>query len=155
MLTVVDRFSKYAHFIPLGHPYSAATVARAFFDGIVRLHDIPCSIISDHDTVFTGTFWKDLFRLAGVQLNMSSAFHPRVMASRSWLTASSPCTYGALLVTTLVPGCNGCHGPSIVTILRSRRPLNVTRSGSSTVAIHPLCSRTTPERPRWQLSTGS
>ncbi|KAK1645648.1 hypothetical protein QYE76_063453 [Lolium multiflorum] len=35
ILTVVDRFSKYAHFIALGHPYSAASVARAFFDGIV------------------------------------------------------------------------------------------------------------------------
>jgi hypothetical protein len=43
ILTVVDRFSKYAHFIPLGHPYTAASVARAFFDGIVRLHGFPTS----------------------------------------------------------------------------------------------------------------
>lgn len=35
VLTVVDRFSKSAHFIPLGHPYTAASVARAFFDCIV------------------------------------------------------------------------------------------------------------------------
>jgi len=41
ILTVVDRFSKYAHFIALGHPYTAASVARAFFDGIVRLHGSP------------------------------------------------------------------------------------------------------------------
>lgn len=27
VLTVVDRFSKMAHFIPLGHPYSALSVA--------------------------------------------------------------------------------------------------------------------------------
>jgi hypothetical protein len=35
ILTVVDRFSKYAHFIALSHPYTAASVARAFFDGVV------------------------------------------------------------------------------------------------------------------------
>jgi hypothetical protein len=35
ILTVVDRFSKYAHFIVLSHPYTAASVARAFFDGVV------------------------------------------------------------------------------------------------------------------------
>jgi hypothetical protein len=53
ILTVVDRFSKFAHFITLGHPYSAASVARAFFTEIVRLHGFPCSIVSDRDTVFT------------------------------------------------------------------------------------------------------
>jgi hypothetical protein len=35
VLTVVDRFSKFAHFIALGHPYSATSVAKAFFEGIV------------------------------------------------------------------------------------------------------------------------
>jgi hypothetical protein len=35
VVTVVNRFSKYAHFIPLGHLYTATTVARAFFDNIV------------------------------------------------------------------------------------------------------------------------
>jgi hypothetical protein len=32
VLTVVDRFSKMAHFIPLSRPYTAMTVAQAFFD---------------------------------------------------------------------------------------------------------------------------
>ena len=27
ILTIVDRFSKYCHFIPLAHPYSAESVA--------------------------------------------------------------------------------------------------------------------------------
>jgi hypothetical protein len=49
ILTVVDRFSKYAHFIALGHPYSATTVAKAFFDSIVRLHGILASIVSNRD----------------------------------------------------------------------------------------------------------
>jgi hypothetical protein len=41
ILTVVDRFSKYYHFIPLAHPYSAESVAQAFFAEIVRLHGVP------------------------------------------------------------------------------------------------------------------
>jgi transposase InsO family protein len=77
ILTVVDCFSKYAHFIPLSHPYSASSVAKAFFDEIVRLHGFPCSIVSDRDPVFTSHFWKELFRLAGVTLLLSSAFHPQ------------------------------------------------------------------------------
>jgi hypothetical protein len=44
ILTVVDQFSKYAHFIALSHPYTLASVARAFFDGIVRLHDSSSTI---------------------------------------------------------------------------------------------------------------
>jgi hypothetical protein len=47
ILTVVDRFSKAAHFIQLAHPYTATTVARAFFDAVVLLHRIPNSIVSD------------------------------------------------------------------------------------------------------------
>jgi transposase InsO family protein len=77
ILTVVDRFSKSAHFIPLGHPYSAASVAKAFFDSIVRLHGLPTSIVSDRDSVFTSNMWKDLFRLTGTKLCTSSAFHPQ------------------------------------------------------------------------------
>jgi hypothetical protein len=35
VLTVVDRFSKSAHFIALGHPYTVSSVAKVFFDEIV------------------------------------------------------------------------------------------------------------------------
>ena len=77
VLTVVDRFSKYAHFIALSHPYTAASVARAFFDGIVRLHGFPSSIVSDRDPVFTSNLWRDLFKCAGVKQRLSTAFHPQ------------------------------------------------------------------------------
>jgi hypothetical protein len=41
ILTVVDRFSEYCHFIPLAHSYSAESVAQAFYTDIVRLHGVP------------------------------------------------------------------------------------------------------------------
>jgi hypothetical protein len=77
ILTVVDRFSKYAHFVPLGHPYMATSVAKVFFEEIVRLHGLPESIVSDRDPVFTSKFWTELFKLSGVKLQLTSAFHPQ------------------------------------------------------------------------------
>ncbi|WVZ94366.1 hypothetical protein U9M48_040265 [Paspalum notatum var. saurae] len=77
ILTVVDRFSKYTHFIALGHPYTATSVVRAFFNEIVRLHRLPASIVSDCNPVFTSAPWRDLFKMSGIKLRMSTAFHPQ------------------------------------------------------------------------------
>lgn len=77
ILVVVDRFTKYAHFIPLKHPFTASLVAKTIFDNVVKLHGVPKSIVSDRDKVFTSHFWKELFALLGTQLLMSSAYHPQ------------------------------------------------------------------------------
>ena len=77
ILTVVDRFSKYCHFIPLAHPYSAESVAQAFYTDIVRLYGIPVSMVSDRDPVFTSTFWRELMRMLGTKMRLTSAFHPQ------------------------------------------------------------------------------
>lgn len=55
-LIVVNWFSKYAHFIALGHPYSTMFVAKAFFGSIVQLHGFLCSIVSVCYIVFTSDF---------------------------------------------------------------------------------------------------
>lgn len=74
VLIVVDCFSKYAHFIAVGHTYTATSIARVFFDQIVHLHCLPCSIVSDRDPVFTSKLWTNFFTLAGVKLRLNSAF---------------------------------------------------------------------------------
>ena len=77
ILVVVDRFSKYAHFIALSHPYTAVSVAQAFFRDIVRLHGIPETIVSDRDKVFRSIFWRELFRLMGTNLCFTTAYRPQ------------------------------------------------------------------------------
>lgn len=75
ILVVVDKFSKFAHFIPLRHPFMAASVAKLFMDHVFKLHGMPLAIISDRDWVFTSRFWQLLFQLAGTELRMSTAYH--------------------------------------------------------------------------------
>ena len=75
ILVVVDRLSKYAHFLSLEHPFTAAMVAQLYFDHIFKLHGIPKTLVSDRDKVFLSQFWQELFRLQHVSLHMSTAYH--------------------------------------------------------------------------------
>uniref|UniRef100_A0A8R7UZD0 Integrase n=1 Tax=Triticum urartu TaxID=4572 RepID=A0A8R7UZD0_TRIUA len=56
ILVVVDKFSKYGHFLAMKHPLA---------------------IISDRDRIFTSALWQELFKLAQTQLRMSSSYHPQ------------------------------------------------------------------------------
>lgn len=76
VLVVVERLSKYGHFVPLKHPYSARMIAEVFIKEVVRLHGIPTSIVSDRDPLFLSNFWKTLFKKQGTQLQMSTTYHP-------------------------------------------------------------------------------
>lgn len=63
ILVVVDRLTKYVHFIPLSHPYSAAKVAGLYMQYVFKLHGLPTSIVSDRDATFTSKFRSELFKL--------------------------------------------------------------------------------------------
>jgi hypothetical protein len=60
ILVVVDRPTKYGHFLSLSHPYTTLIVANLFFTQVFKLHDLPQTIVSDRDAVFTSSVWKEL-----------------------------------------------------------------------------------------------
>ena len=57
---VVDQLTKSAHFLPVKTDYSLDKLAELYIKEIVRLHEIPISIISDRDSRFTSRFWGKL-----------------------------------------------------------------------------------------------
>lgn len=77
ILVVVDRLTKYAHFLALKHPFTAQSVAELFNKEVMRLHGIPEAVISDRDRVFLSNFWRQLFKLQGTRLKFSTAYHPQ------------------------------------------------------------------------------
>ncbi len=77
IFVVVDRFSKYATFIPATKECPAEEAARLFLRHVVKYWGVPQSIISDRDARFTGRFWTELFKLMGSNLNFSTSMHPQ------------------------------------------------------------------------------
>jgi len=77
ILVVVDRLTKFSHFLPVKHPYTTVTIAQQFLDNIVKLHGLPRTIVTDRDTIFVSNFWKELFKLYKVNLNLTTAYHPQ------------------------------------------------------------------------------
>lgn len=76
ILVVVDRLTKFSHFVGLSHPLTAVTVAKMFLDQVHKLHGLLESIISDRDYIFLSSFWQELFKLLETKLQFSSTYHP-------------------------------------------------------------------------------
>jgi hypothetical protein len=77
ILVVIDKFTKYGHFLPLVHPFTPLSVAQAYFQNVYKLHGLPEAIISDRDRVFTSKLWQESFKLSDTKPLMSSAYHPQ------------------------------------------------------------------------------
>ena len=71
----VDRLTRRGHVVPCSKNINAPDLARLFFEQVIRLHGVPRVIISDRDPRFTSMFWKELWKIVGTRLNVSTADH--------------------------------------------------------------------------------
>jgi len=77
ILTIVDRFSKAVHFIPLPKLPSALETATLITQHVFRLHGIPQDIVSDRGPQFASRVWKAFCRGLGASASLSSGYHPQ------------------------------------------------------------------------------
>lgn len=77
ILVVVDRLTKYAHFVAMSHPYSVEQVVEVFMNNIHKLHGMPMAIVTDRDRIFTSQFFQKVFKAMKVHLRFSTAYHPQ------------------------------------------------------------------------------
>ncbi len=73
---IIDHLTSMVHLVPTRQTYGARQIAEVIFDTVYKLHGLPERIISDRDSLFTSTFWQRLHELLGVELRLSSAYHP-------------------------------------------------------------------------------
>ncbi|KAI2663508.1 Transposon Tf2-9 polyprotein [Labeo rohita] len=77
ILTVVDRFSKGCRLIPLPKLPTAMETAEALCEAVFCYYGLPEDIVSDRGPQFTSRLWRSFFKLLGVNISLSSGYHPQ------------------------------------------------------------------------------
>eukprot|EP00066_Takifugu_rubripes_P028568 XP_011617834.1 PREDICTED: D(3) dopamine receptor-like [Takifugu rubripes] len=77
VLTVFDRFSKSAHFIPLPKLPSAAETGELLVQHVFLLHGLPTDIVSDRGPQFCSQVWRSFCSALGASVSLTSGYHPQ------------------------------------------------------------------------------
>jgi hypothetical protein len=76
IVTFTDRLGSDIWIIPTNTNLNAEQLAKLFFKEWYCENGLPLDIVSDCDKLFVSRFWKALHKLTGVNLKLSSAYHP-------------------------------------------------------------------------------
>jgi transposase InsO family protein len=77
ILTVVDRLTKYALFIPTRSDTTAADFVELFFRHVECRFGTPRGIVSDRDSRITSGFWREVCAQILIKRRISTAYHPQ------------------------------------------------------------------------------
>ena len=77
IMVVVDSVTKRAHFIPTLTTTSAAGTARLFVQHVWKHHGLPRKVVSDRGPQFVAEFTRELYRILGIRLAATTAYHPQ------------------------------------------------------------------------------
>lgn len=74
---VIDRLSKQSISIPCYKTTTAKDMAQLYVSYVYRHRGAPQTIVSDRGPQFVSNFWNEFCRILGIQLKLSTAFHPQ------------------------------------------------------------------------------
>jgi transposase InsO family protein len=77
VMNIVDFASKRAHFAPTHTTVTAEGAARIYLKEVWKHHGLPKSVLSDRGPQFVADFTRELYRLLGIRLATSTAYHPQ------------------------------------------------------------------------------
>ena len=77
IMVVVDSVGKRAHFMETVTTITAASAANLYLRHVWKHHGLPRKVISDRGPQFVAAFMKELYRLLGIELASSTAYHPQ------------------------------------------------------------------------------
>lgn len=79
ILTIVDRFSKMAYFVPLSKLPTAKDTAQLLVQHVFGLHGLPVDVVSDRGPQFSSVFWAEFCKLLGATPSLSKGFTHSLM----------------------------------------------------------------------------
>jgi RNase H-like domain found in reverse transcriptase/Reverse transcriptase (RNA-dependent DNA polymerase)/Integrase zinc binding domain/Chromo (CHRromatin Organisation MOdifier) domain len=77
IMVVVDSVTKRSHFVSTVTTLSAAGTAQLYLRHIWKHHGLPRRVVSDRGPQFVAEFTRELYRLLGVKLAATTAYHPQ------------------------------------------------------------------------------
>ncbi|RDB29278.1 hypothetical protein Hypma_014871 [Hypsizygus marmoreus] len=77
IFVVVDRFTKYAQFIPTTTGLTAQDFGALFTRHVGCKYGLPETIITDRDPRWTADFWRAVAAAVGTKMSLSSSHHPQ------------------------------------------------------------------------------
>jgi hypothetical protein len=77
IMCFVNSLTKHAHFIPTHTAINAKGTALLFLKEVWKHHGTPRVVVSDRGPQFIARFMHKLYKLLGIKLAMSTAYHPQ------------------------------------------------------------------------------
>ena len=73
------------HFVAIIEEISAKRLVRLFRDNVWKLHGLPVSVILDRGPQFAAELTKELNRMLGIEMKLSTIFHSQTDRQTEWM----------------------------------------------------------------------